>query len=145
MTLNNPTLIKSFTPNFSIVLISFRFSLSAQFPSNSFFSGFYKIRLKANLFYQCFMSAFLHNFTMIQYQDFFCISDCFQAMCDHNYGFVPGKLFNGLLQPVLIFRIHIGGYFIKNDDLCVFDQCPRNGYPLFSPPDKEAPPSPILV
>ena len=48
-------------------------------------------------------------------------------MSDHQNGLVPSQGFDGLLQPVLILRVYIGGGFIQNHDGSILQDSPGNG------------------
>lgn len=63
----------------------------------------------------------------VQHQDLVGAADGFQPVGDHENGLVTGQGLNGLLQPVLVFRVHVGGGLVQNDDGGVLQPGPGNG------------------
>ena len=73
------------------------------------------------------MGAPLNDLSAVQHQDLIRIADRLQPVSDHQNGLVPSQGFNGLLQPVLILRVYIGGGFIQNHDGSILQDSPGDG------------------
>ena len=53
-----------------------------------------------------------------------------EPVSDHDDGLVARQSLDGLLQPVLIFRVYVGRCLVKNDYRSVFEHCAGDGYAL---------------
>ena len=60
-------------------------------------------------------------------------------------GFAPGQFRNGLLDQVLVFRVHAGGGLVQDDDGASFKMAWAMEMRCFSPPERLPPPSPPTV
>lgn len=76
------------------------------------------------------MPALLHEAAVADDQNLIGMAHGLEAMCNHDNGFIPRQRLDGPLQPVLIFRVHIGCGLVENDDGGVFQHGARNGYTL---------------
>ena len=66
-------------------------------------------------------------------------------MGNHDDGLIPGQLLDRFLQLVLVFGIDVGGGLVEDDDGRVLQIARAMEILCFSPPEREAPPSPITV
>lgn len=76
------------------------------------------------------MPALLHEAAVADDQNLIGMAHGLEAMCNHDNGFIPRQRLDGPLQPVLIFRVHIGCGLVENDDGGVFQHGARNGNAL---------------
>ena len=67
------------------------------------------------------------------------------AVGNGDDGFAPGQFRNGLLDQVLVFRVHAGGGLVQDDDGASFKMAWAMEMRCFSPPEKLPPPSPTTV
>ena len=65
------------------------------------------------------MGALLHDAAVVHNQDLVGMAHGLEPVRDHDDGLVAGQSFNGLLQTVLVLRVHAGGGFVQNDDGCI--------------------------
>lgn len=101
-----------------------------QLPADGLLFAADEVRVEAGLLNELLMLALLHDAAMVDDQDLIGVAHGFEAMRDHDDGFIPRQRLDGLLQPVLIFWVHIGCGLVQNDDGCVFQHGPGNGYTL---------------
>ena len=59
------------------------------------------------------------------------MSNSFQAMRNHDDGFIPRQRFDRLLQSILVLWIDVGRRLVKNDDGRVFKNGAGDGDALF--------------
>ena len=67
------------------------------------------------------------------------------AVGNGDDGFAPGQFRDGLLDQVLVFRVHAGGGLAQDDDGASFKIAWAMEMRCFSPPEKLPPPSPTTV
>ena len=67
------------------------------------------------------------------------------AVGNGDDGFAPGQFRNGLLDQVLVFRVHAGGGLVQDDDGASFKMAWAMEMRCFSPPERLSPPSPTTV
>lgn len=67
------------------------------------------------------------------------------AVGNGDDGFAPGQFRDGLLDQVLVFRVHAGGGLVQDDDGASFKIAWAMEMRCFSPPEKLPPPSPTTV
>ena len=58
---------------------------------------------------------------------------------DYLKGFAPGQFRNGLLDQVLVFRVHAGGGLVQDDDGASFKMARAMEMRCFSPPERPSP------
>ena len=67
------------------------------------------------------------------------------AVGNGDDGFAPGQFRNGLLDQVLVFRVHAGGGLVQDDDGASFKMAWAMEMRCFSPPERLPPPFPTTV
>ena len=67
------------------------------------------------------------------------------AVGNGDDGFAPGQFRNGLLDQVLVFRVHAGGGLVQDDDGASFKMAWAMEMRCFSPPERWPPPPPQMV
>ena len=77
------------------------------------------------------MGSTLNDPSVIHDKDLVRILDGRKAVRDADHRLPPGKLCNGPLDQVLIFRIDACSRLIQDNDRRVFQDCPCNADPLF--------------
>ena len=99
----------------------------SELPLAGLFTAGYERSIQALLGHELAVCASLNNLSAVQHQDLVGVTDRLQPVSDHQNGLVPSQGFNGLLQPVLILRVYIGGGLVQDYDGSVFQDSPSNG------------------
>ena len=91
-----------------------------------------------------------HNFTghlktILHHKNLVRVADGLQPVSDHQDSLIPGQSFDGLLQSVLILRVYIGGASSRIPMGASFRNGRAKEMPLFFPPGRPGPPSPMTV
>ena len=79
---------------------------------------------------QLVMGALLNDLTMIDHKNLVGMAHGFQPVSNHNDRLIVGQFRNGLHQLLFIFRVHVGGSFIQNDDRRILHDGPGDGNAL---------------
>ena len=77
--------------------------------------------------HQLVMGALLNDLAVIDHKNLVGMAHGFQPVGDHDDRLIVGQFRNGLHQLLFIFRIHIGGCLVQNDDGCVLHNRPGDG------------------
>lgn len=115
------------------------------FPRRSLFPAPDKIPVNSLFQHQFVMLSTLYNLSSVNHQNLVGILHGLQPMSNHDDGFLFRQCLDCPHKLLLIFRVNICGRLIQNNDRESFIMALAMEIRCFSPPERDAPPSPMIV